>query len=168
MSDPIPLDLVILHDSIDYFLSSIFSRYIQERFDILPRKREEFLLGSPEKFSSRVEQGSLVYVHGGRLANHRNFDRLLEISDKRQDLKWIVEFDPLSEAEEFSSPERYAQYRALPSLTEIGIPDVAARLKEEKICAHVRGAMRFLGYLTQEGENSFTKYLELIYLERSA
>lgn len=94
MAEPIPLDLVILHDSIDYFLSSTISRSIQERFDINPQKREEYLLGFPEKFSSRVEQDSLVYVHGGRLANHRNFDRLLSISAQRPDLRWIVEFDP--------------------------------------------------------------------------
>ncbi len=166
MTELIPLDLVVLNDNIEYVPRSIISRQVQDKFDISSRKREETSLKDPESFSARISPNSLLYVHAGRLVSHRNFDRLLEISDKRPDLKWIVEFDPYSEVEDFTSPERYEQYRALPHITEMPDSLLAARLKEEKICAHLRGSLNFLMYLTQERSNPLTKYLELVYEQR--
>ncbi|MFA6462180.1 MAG: hypothetical protein WCV90_08015 [Candidatus Woesearchaeota archaeon] len=134
------LDLIIAHNPI----RDCEERYKVEReLDTISRLQgftfnlncqgEDYLFKDANNKKIFPEQ-SLLYVHGGLVDRHLNFDRVLEISPLRPDLRFVVDFDDLSSQLDFKSRETYEQYRGLPILGKEG--DKSVEVYSQIIASH--------------------------------
>ncbi len=169
MTELIPLEVVVIdnHLAIDP-LPGIFNSFISPRleqtgFKVTFKHHNEEDIYDPD-FSPRED--SLIYVHGNKLQKYDNFERVIEISRERTDLRFIVEFDPNNERGSFDSPESYARYRSIPRLGKLSDPEEVIRVMEEKILAHASQWADLFG--TQDKQTYLDQYLTLLRQQRSA
>ncbi len=119
------LDLLLLHDPImrmdeGYSIEKELQQFSQAQgFTFELMAQGESYLHKSIQSRSLFPEGALVYVHGGYTDRHRNFDRILSVSPRRTDLRWIVEFDSLCHKLNFNSDQAYEAYRGLPLLSGI-------------------------------------------------
>ncbi|MFA6462183.1 MAG: hypothetical protein WCV90_08030 [Candidatus Woesearchaeota archaeon] len=170
MTEPIPLDLIVIYNELlgyqDIFNDSVSPDFVKTGFKVNFKHYSEEELFYPEDFPGLATKNALLYVHGNRMGSHDNFDQVLALSEERPDLKWIVEFDPHSNRDDFSTTESYHRYRDMPHLNRIGDPEDYPKIAEAKILAN---STKWTSLFTKVNPDTpLYPYLQLLHQQRSA
>ncbi len=128
---------------------------------------ETNLLRNPEDRKDFPEN-AIFYVHGALYRKYANFDRVCEISPKRPDLKFIVEFDSTAHRGNFDSEASYQRYRECPTLWESDFIESLDAIKKRSVIIHTEGIDQLLDEPDLEFPIPFQQYLIMLLQSRGA